>query len=152
MPEEDQTTKPGVLIVTALHTDALDTYKFLIPYAENLHAGIGYITDALTELAEFIQEPRQLNATVTEFSSVESVKEAVAFWSDNRPEDAYLDINISRLVEDHTGIWQLYHNLEKEIKFQLKRTTEPDSSVYSITQATFDDVIDIFREFFTQWG
>ena len=152
MSEETQVPKPGILLVTALHTDALDTYKFLIPYSEDLHTGIGYINHALTELAEFIQEPRQLTATVTEFSSADSVKEAVAFWSDNRPEDAYLDTNISQLIEDHTGMWQLYHNLEKEIKFQLKRTTEPDSNAYSITQATFDDVIDIFREFFTQWG
>lgn len=152
MSEKTQTPKPGILVITTLHTDAFDTYKFFIPYSENLHTEIGHITAALAELAEFIKEPQKLTTKVIEFSSVDSVHEAVAFWKENSPEDAYLDISVSRLVGDHADIWQLYHNLEEVIKFQLKRTAEPDSSAYSISQATFEDVIDVFREFFTQYG
>ena len=63
-----------------------------------------------------------------------------------------LDVDISRLVEEHADVWNLYHNLEEEIKFQLKRSAAPDANSYSISQATFDDVIDVFQEFFVQPG
>lgn len=151
MSSETQTQKPGILTVTALLTDSPDTWKFFIPYVENLHTEIGHIATALTELAEFCREPHKLTATITEFSTVDSVTEALNFWGAHRLEDAFTDTCVSPLVEDHTGIWQMYHNLEKEIKFQLKRSTEPDSSAYTISQATFEDVIDVFQEFFSQY-
>ena len=152
MSDETQAPKPGILTVTAFHTDALDTYKFFIPYSENIHTEMCHIAAALAELAEFIREPQKLTTKVTEFSSVDSVTEAVAFWGENRPEGEDLDISVSHLVEEQADIWQLYHNLEEVIKFQLKRTAEPDSRAYSISQATFEDVIDVFQEFFDQHG
>lgn len=113
---------------------------------------IDHIVAVLTELANLCWEPRKITTTNTKFSSVESVNEALAFWKENRPEDMYLDVSISRLVENHADIWQLYHNLEEEIKFQLKRAAKSDANSYSISQATFEDVIDVFQEFFTHHG
>lgn len=144
----NQTPQPGILTVTAFHTDALDTYKFFIPYSDTLCDAIGHVVDALNELANLCWEPRKITTTNTKFSSAESVNEALAFWQENCPEDMYLDVSISHLVENHADIWQLYHNLEKEIKSQLKRSAAPDANSL-ISQATFDDVIDVFQEFFT---
>jgi hypothetical protein len=151
MPE-NQIPRPGILTVTAFHTDALDIYKFFIPYSDTLCDAISHVVDALNELANLCCEPRKLTTTNTKFSSVESVNEALAFWKENQPEYMYLDVDISRLVEEHADVWNLYHNLEEEIKFQLKRSAAPDANSYSISQATFDDVIDVFQEFFVQPG
>ena len=76
----NQAPRPGILTVTAFHTDFLDTYKFFIPYSETLCDEIGHIVAALNELAGFCREPHKLTTMNTKFSSVESVNEALAFW------------------------------------------------------------------------